>query len=29
MPNEPRGAVFRIMLPVGEKSLEKLESPEA
>ena len=25
-PNEPHGAVFCIMLPTGEKSLEKLES---
>ncbi len=26
MPNEPRGAVFYVMLPIGEKSLENLES---
>jgi PAS domain S-box-containing protein len=29
MPNEPQGAVFCMMLPIGEKSLEKLESLEA
>jgi len=28
-PNEPRGAVFCMMLPIGEKSLENLESSEA
>jgi signal transduction histidine kinase len=28
-PNEPRGAVFCMALPIGENSLEKLESPEA
>jgi PAS domain S-box-containing protein len=28
-PNQPRGAVFRMMLPVKESSLEKLESSEA
>jgi PAS domain S-box-containing protein len=28
-PNEPHGAVFRIMLPIREKSPENLESPEA
>ena len=27
-PNEPRGTVFYIMLPIGEKSLEKLETSE-
>jgi PAS domain S-box-containing protein len=27
-PNEPCGAVFWIMLPIGEKSLEQLGSPE-
>jgi signal transduction histidine kinase len=26
-PNEPRGAVFCMMLPVEEKSLEKLKAP--
>jgi signal transduction histidine kinase len=29
MPNEPHGAVFCMMLPVGEESLEKLELSEA
>jgi PAS domain S-box-containing protein len=28
-PNEPHGAVFCMMLPIGEKSLEDLESSEA
>jgi PAS domain S-box-containing protein len=28
-PNEPHGAIFRMMLPVGEKSLESLEPSEA
>jgi PAS domain S-box-containing protein len=28
-PNEPHGAVFCMMLPIGEKSLESLESSEA
>jgi PAS domain S-box-containing protein len=28
-PNEPRGAVFCMTLPIGEKPLEKLESSEA
>jgi C4-dicarboxylate-specific signal transduction histidine kinase len=28
-PNEPHGAVFYMMLPIGENSLEKLESSEA
>jgi C4-dicarboxylate-specific signal transduction histidine kinase len=28
-PNEPHGAVFCMMLPIGEKLLENLESPEA
>ena len=28
-PNEPHGAVFYVMLPIGEKSLENLESSEA
>jgi PAS domain S-box-containing protein len=28
-PNEPRGAVFCMMLPIGEKSLENLEPSEA
>lgn len=28
-PNEPRGAVFCMILPIGEKSLENLESSEA
>jgi C4-dicarboxylate-specific signal transduction histidine kinase len=28
-PNEPHGAVFCMMLPIGEKSLENLESAEA
>ncbi len=28
-PNEPRGAVFCMTLPIGEKSLENLESSEA
>ncbi len=28
IPNEPRGAVFCMMLPAGEKSLERLEAPE-
>jgi signal transduction histidine kinase len=28
-PNEPRGAVFCMALPIGEQSLEKLESSEA
>jgi signal transduction histidine kinase len=29
MPNEPRGAVFCVMLPIGEGSLENPESSEA
>jgi signal transduction histidine kinase len=28
-PNEPHGAVFCMMLPIGENSLESLESSEA
>ena len=28
-PNEPRGAVFYMMLPIGEKPLESRETPEA
>jgi signal transduction histidine kinase len=28
-PNQPHGAVFCMMLPIGEKSLENLEPPEA
>jgi PAS domain S-box-containing protein len=28
-PNQPHGAVFCMMLPIGEKSFEKLESSEA
>jgi signal transduction histidine kinase len=28
-PNQPRGAVFCMMLPIGEKSLEKRESSAA
>jgi nitrogen-specific signal transduction histidine kinase len=27
-PNQPRGAVFCMMLPIGEKSLENLEASE-
>ena len=28
-PNEPHGAVFRILLPIGERSIESLESSSA
>ena len=28
-PNEPHGAVFRMMLPIGERSLEELQSSGA
>ncbi|MGA2291377.1 MAG: ATP-binding protein [Bradyrhizobium sp.] len=28
-PNEPHGAVFYMMLPIGEQSLENLEASEA
>ena len=28
-PNEPRGAVFRVMLPIGEKSLAEPELSDA